>query len=150
MKNIIWFILGNVVALLICLVIIPKQPTQHYIIDSDTITITDTFTQYFPDPIEVIRWKDTTIFVNDTTYIVLPFEKKRYQTDNYDLTISGFEPQLDEITVFPEKKYIYYTTVLNEEKKKVTFNHGIQGGFGYGLINKKLDIYLGYGFQISF
>lgn len=122
----------------------------HYINQQDTITIRDTFTEYYPEPIEVIRWKDTTIYLTDTTYIVLPIEKKRFQTDNYDLTISGFEPQLESITVFPEKKYIYYTTVLNEEKKKVTFNHGIQGGLGYGLFTQKIDVWLGYGFQLSF
>lgn len=149
MKNIFWFIIGGVLSIIV-MQLLPKHPTQHYIIDSDTVTVHDTFTEYYPTPVEVIKWKDSIIYLTDTQYVVLPFTKKRYQTDNYDLTISGFEPQLDEITVYPEKKYIYYTTVLNEEKKKFEIKHGVQGGFGYGLINKKLDIYFGYGIQICF
>lgn len=43
-------------------------------------------------------------------------------------------------------------TVFN--KKQTSFNdklsHGITIGGGYGLINKKLDIYLGYGFTYNF
>lgn len=149
MKNIFWFIVGGVLSIFIMWLLPQSHQKIHYINQQDTITIIDTFTQYLPKPIEVIKWRDTTIYVNDTTYVVLPFEKKRYTNENYDLIISGYKPTLESVTVYPETKYIYQQTTINE-KKKVTFNHGIQGGFGYGLINKKLDVYLGYGFQFSF
>lgn len=144
-------ILAMIIAILLTLLFItPREPATYINQKNDTIIIKDTLTEYYPELVEVIKWKDSIVYLTDTQYIVLPFTKKRYTTENYDLTISGFEPQLDEITVFPEKKYIYYTTVLNEEKKKFQINHGINLSGGYGLINKKLDIYVGYGIQISF
>lgn len=146
-NKLIAFLIAVIILLFFHSYHLSKRP-EIYTYHTDTITTIDTFTQYLPKPIEVIRWKDTTIYVNDTTYIVLPIEKKRFKTDNYDLTISGYNPILESITVFPTTKYIYQTATINE--KKVTFKHGIQGGLGFGLINKKPDIYVGYGFQISF
>lgn len=148
---------NKLIAFLIAVIILLSFHSYHlskrleiYTYHTDTLVVRDTFTEYFPKPIEIIKWKDTTIYVNDTTYIILPIEKKRYTTENYDLTISGYNPTLESITVFPETKLIYQTATAINEKKKVTFNHGLTGGFGYGLINKKVDVWFGYGFQISF
>jgi len=54
-------------------------------------------------------------------------------------------------------KYPYKTITINRtDTLKVTvyetkmFTHGVQAGFGYGVINKQLDVYIGYGFQITF
>ena len=144
-------ILAIIIAILLTLLFItPRKSITYYSQSNDTIIIKDTIAEYYPEPVEVIKWKDTTIYITDTQYVILPFEKKRYTTDNYDLIISGFEPQLEEITVFPETKTIYYTTVLNEEKKKFSISHGINFSAGYGLINNKFDVYIGYGFQINF
>lgn len=148
-NKIIAFLIAVVILLFFHSYHLSKRP-EIYTYHTDVKIIKDTFTQYFPKPIEIIKLKDTTIYVNDTTYIFLPIEKKRFQTENYDLTISGYNPTLESITVFPETRYIYQTTTAINEKKKVTFNHGVQGGFGYGLINKKVDVWLGYGFQLSF
>lgn len=148
-NKLIAFLIAVVILLFFHSYHLSKRP-EIYTYHTDTITTTDTFTEYYPKPVEVIRWKDTTIYVNDTTYIFLPIEKKRFKTDNYDLTISGYNPTLESITVFPETKYIYQTATTINEKKKVTFNHGVQGGLGYGLFTKKVDVWFGYGFQISF
>ena len=150
MKTVNFFLAIIIAILLTLLLLTPRESTTYINKESDTIKIIDTITDYYPEPVEVIKWKDSIVYLTDTQYIVLPFSKKRYTTDNYDLTISGFEPQLDEITVFQEKKYIYYTSVINEEKKKFQINHGINLSGGYGLIHKKLDIYVGYGVQINF
>lgn len=147
-NKLIAFLIAVVILLFFHSYQLSKKP-EIYTYHTDVKIIKDTFTQYFPKPIEVIKWRDTTIYVNDTTYVILPIEKKRYTTDNYDITITGYNPTLESITVFPETKYIYQQTTINE-KKKVTFNHGIQGGFGYGLFTQKLDVWLGYGFQINF
>lgn len=149
MKNIFWFIVGGVLSIIVMLLLPQSHQKIHYINQPDTITITDTFTEYYPTPVEVVRLKDSLIYLTDTQYVILPFTKKRYTTENYDLTISGFEPQLDEITVYPTTKLIYQTTI-NEEKKKFQIKHGIQWGFGYGIFNKKVDVWFGYGFQLSF
>jgi len=34
--------------------------------------------------------------------------------------------------------------------KMPSFSHSFGGGFGYGLIHKEFDFYVGYGFQINF
>ena len=147
-NKLIAFLIAVIILLLFHSYQLSKKP-EIYTYHTDVKIIKDTFTQYLPKPIETIKLKDTTIYVTDTTYIILPIEKKRYTTENYDLTISGYNPTLESITVFPTTKLIYHTTAINE-KKKVTFNHGVQGGFGYGIFNKKFDLWLGYGFQFSF
>lgn len=117
-------------------------------IRQDTLIVRDTLKFYKPKPIFVKSEIDT-LYINDTTFIELPKETKVYRDSTYEAQISGFQPNLDYISVFPKTTYITTEKVSYIEKKR-HFNHGIQLGIGFGLINRKPDVYVGYGIQYSF
>jgi hypothetical protein len=85
-------------------------------------------------------------------FVELEKTEKTYKDDStYECKISGVEPNLDYIKVFPK------TTIITNEKvitntitKKPHFSWGIQTGLGYGVINKKLDVFVGLGAQYNF
>lgn len=97
--------------------------------------------------------KDT-FFINDTIpiYVDLPITTKEYSNKNdsieYKLSISGYKPQLDYINIKSYNSTIIETKWLKEPKNR--FTHGINLSVGYGLLNRKPDLYIGYGIQISF
>lgn len=117
-------------------------------IRQDTLIVRDTLKFYKPKPIYVKSELDT-LYINDTTFIELPKETKVYRDSTYEARISGFQPNLDHIYVYPKEIYVTTEKVSYIEKKK-HFNHGIQLGVGYGVINMKPDVYVGYGFTYTF
>lgn len=122
--------------------------------------IRDTITTYKPEYItktivrkELVEVKDT-VTINDTTYIALPVERKEYRDSNYYAVVSGIQPSLDEISVYPKTTIITQTITQTVEKKKPTrFGVGLQAGFGgfYGLSSKQVDYgpYIGVGFSYN-
>lgn len=126
----------------------------------DSIVRVDTFidvdTVYYPKPVpKIVKVVDTMYIDKDSIQqegdsILLPREEKTYTDDStYNVRISGFQPILEEISVYPRTIYITKEKTLEIEKKQ-RFTWGIQGGFGYGLINRKPDFFIGVGGQYNF
>lgn len=118
----------------------------------NTITHTDTFIDvdslYYPKPYLVEVKVTDTMFIDidsikqEGDSLILPRETKVYEDSTYKATISGFKPILEDITVYP--KTIYITTEkVREIEKKQHWYYGIGGGFGYGLIHSKFDMFIG-------
>lgn len=126
-----------------------KETITDTIIKKDTLIKKDTI--YYPKPIpKYIKIKDTIYIEKKGDSIPLPIEEKTYTDDStYNVRISGFKPVLEEIMVFPNTIYITTEKTL-EIKKKQRFNWGIQCGMGYGMINNKMDIFIGIGGQFNF
>ncbi len=79
----------------------------------------------------------------DSATIALPVEQKRYDDSLYTAWVSGFRPRLDSILLhFPEITHTITNTVY-EEPPRLTW--GIQVGAGYGIVNRKPDVYIGIG-----
>lgn len=110
-----------------------KRGISELTTKTDTVWRTDT---HFVDrPVE--KWheveklvyvpvNDTTlIHVHDTTYIALEREIKGYSGDNYEAQVSGIQPELDWIKVFPKTAYIKETKMI---KRRWTF--GVTAGPG--------------------
>ena len=124
------------------------------------VTVRDTITQYKPEYItkEVIRKElvevTDTITIHDTTYIVLPFERREYRDSNYFAVVTGFRPELEQISVFPETKYVTKIVTQTVQSNPTRFGIGVQVGFGasYGIISKQMDCgpYIGIGFSYNF
>ena len=97
--------------------------------------------------------KTDTILVDNTEYIV------PYFTASLDTTFNQSSIKLkyhypknefsDIVFTYPVVSSTVKESKTVEVKKLFTFNHGVQVGFGYGVINKNLDFYVGYGFQLS-
>lgn len=146
MKKILILICGVVVGVLLG---INHQPHFVNMTQTDTVIKIDTFIEEKPIPVNVYVRETDTIYINDTVYKVIPIESKIYSTNQYKVQISGFKANLDYIEVYPKEVYIYEEKVAqNTPKWQIT--HGVQFGVGYGLLNNKLDFYLGYGFQLVF
>jgi len=112
-----------------------------------------------PVPYEVTRWKFETLAVHDTTYLEdgtekvdtlyvdIPMEKKSYKGDDYMLTISGYKPNLEFISVFPKTTTVTTTVPQVSKARKVAlgmavgptvcyngkWNTGIGGTFGVNI-----------------
>ena len=128
----------------------------------DTIHLTHTVTRYKPQPT-----RTDTIFVTDTqTQEVAQHIKKTYEVDslhidttcippasvNYHLLVRTDNYDVDSIALrfnvdYP--KIIQTQTITKTVTKKKHWNYGIQTGFGYGIYNRKPDLYIGVGIQYN-
>ena len=128
----------------------------------DTIHITHTMTRYRPQPT-----RTDTIFVTDTqTQEVAQHIKKTYEVDslhidttcippasvNYHLLVRTDNYDVDSIALrfnvdYP--KIIQTQTITKTITRKKRWNYGIQTGFGYGIYNRKPDLYIGVGIQYN-
>ena len=103
------------------------------------------------------------------------YENEKNDSINYELTIgSEVEPSWysldihvsDEFTIINRNDdnvnrttitsdnggEIEDVTVFNKKKTKFSdhFSHGIVGGIGYGVVNRNIDFFVGYGVTITF
>lgn len=128
----------------------------------DTVHLTHTVTRYRPQPT-----RTDTIFVTDTqTQGVAQHIKKTYEVDSlqidttskphgrvsYHLLVRTDNNDVDSIALrfnvdYP--KIIQTQTITKTITKKKHWNYGIQTGFGYGIYNRKPDLYIGVGLQYN-
>ena len=130
-----------------------KNTTQ---IKYETITQNDTIIIKSVDTITVtkkdIEYRDVfildTIFLKDTSLFV---EQKVYCDSLSTIYISGVNPELDSIEYrLPKDTVQIYTEKIQTVKEQESFWHNrftISAGVfaGYGLINRKPDVFLGIG-----
>ena len=88
------------------------------------------------------RW---VLFDSDSAAVEIPITQKRYDGEDYRAYVSGYEPNLDSIFVFPK------TTVIHERSYKPPnkWHIGITGGYGYGFKSKQAEPYIGIGITYS-
>ena len=82
---------------------------------------------------------------SDSAAVAIPITQKRYENEDYRAYVSGYEPNLDSIFVFPK------TTVIHERSYKPPnkWHIGITGGYGYGFKSKQAEPYIGIGIKYS-
>ncbi len=128
----------------------------------DTIHLTHTVTKYKPQPT-----RTDTIFVTDTqTQEVAQHIKKTYEVDSlqidttskphgmvsYHLLVRTDNYDVDSIALRFNVDYPKITqtqTITKTITRKKHWNYGIQTGFGYGIYNRKPDLYIGVGVQYN-
>ena len=128
----------------------------------DTIHLTHTVTSYRPQPT-----RTDTIFITDTqTQEVAQHIKKTYEVDslhidttcippasvNYHLLVRTDNYDIDSIALRFNVNYPKITqtqTITKTVTKKKHWNYGIQTGLGYGVYNRKPDLYIGLGIQYN-
>lgn len=79
---------------------------------------------------------------SDSATVVLPVTQKMYSDTDYRAWVSGYEPQLDSIKVFPRTVTVRETIY----KPPSRFSIGLQGG--YGITPKGLQPYIGVGVNV--
>ena len=128
----------------------------------DTIHITHTVTRYRPQPT-----RTDTIFITDAqTQEVAQHIKKTYEVDSlqidttstphgmvsYHLLVRTDNYDVDSIALRFNVNYPKITqtqTITKTVTRKKHWNYGIQTGFGYGVYNRKPDLYIGLGIQYN-
>ena len=129
----------------------------------DTIHLTHTVTKYKPQPT-----KTDTIFIEDTqTQEVVQHIQKTYEVDslykdttcippasvNYHLLVRTYDNDVDSIGLKFNVDYPRITetqTITKTITKKKHWGYGVQTGFGYGILNRKPDLYIGIGITYNF
>ena len=123
-------------------VIVEKTDTIiDYIYKTDTIYNTKKDTEY------------KYITKNDTVYIENKPEIYKDSTDNYDITIQSVKMDWYKLNIHKRDTITYTKEIIKNvytKKKQNRFTHGISLGFGYGFINRKPDLFLGYSIQYNF
>lgn len=122
-------------------VIVEKTDTIiDYMYKTDTIYNTKTNTEY------------KYLTINDTTYIESKPEIFKDSTDNYDITINAVKLNNYQLNIHHTDTIFYEKEIIKNvyNKRKQHFNHGITLGIGYGVWNKKPDLFVGYSVMYSF
>lgn len=107
-------------------------------VQTDTIVRIDTIV--YDHPVEVEKWKEKTVYIaikdtqivhtTDSVYVVLEREKKAYSGEDYKAIVSGVQPSLDLIEVFPKT-----TIITNTIEKPAPYKWSLSafGDVGYPL-----------------
>ena len=127
-----------------------EKEVVEYVEKKDTVVTIKK--QY--DTVFVSKTEYVPKIINDTVYIRDISNEYRFNNSDYDLYVNAVKLNnykldihaKDTITLY-ETKYIEKTV---KENKRPLITHGIQAGVGYGIINRRPDVFVGYGFQINF
>lgn len=102
----------------------------------DTLVVRDTVTIEKPIPVQTTNKEIVYVAVHDTTrirdtlYIMLQKESKTYSGEDYTARVSGYEPSLDFIEVYPKTTVISKTEAISQ--KLSPWRYEITVGLDYG------------------
>lgn len=120
---------------------------QTIIEKTDTITITDTVVIVKPklDTVYLTKYVTDTLYTTDSVKVNVnvPISTTIYKDSTYYAEISGFKASLDVIKVFPKETTIYKEKVREIAGKQPLFEFKPSIGVGYGVVNKKIDVFIG-------
>ena len=106
-----------------------------------------TDTIYFND----IQYK--TINVRDTVWIEAKNREYKDSTENYNITINAVKLNSYQLNIHHTDTITYTNEIIKNvyiKKKQNHLNHGITLGVGYGVLNKRPDLFIGYSVMYSF
>lgn len=123
---------------------------------ADTLIVRDTVTVEYPVPILttitdtlLVAYPDIVI-IHDTTFFALLGERKEYSGKDYRAVVSGYQPSLDLIQVFPETKVVT-RTISVPSRKRSHFALSLQAGYGITIQDNRITPlpYIGAGLSYS-
>lgn len=123
---------------------------------ADTLIVRDTVTVETPVPILttitdtlLVAYPDIVI-IHDTTFVQLPRERKEYSGKDYRAVVSGFQPSLDLIQIFPETKVVTQTISV-PSRNRSHWALSLQAGYGITLQNNRITPlpYIGAGISYN-
>lgn len=109
-----------------------KYQKHEVLVQTDTLTFRETITIEHPPVEKHIITKETmlvevrdTVTIHDTTYVVLNKEVKEYRDESYFAVVSGYQPSLDFIEVYPETKVVTSTETILPYKNNLSLGSDI-------------------------
>ena len=149
-----------IIAVLLAATLIGYVVGRSHPRDIEQIVKIDTLVRYdtikIDKPVEV-RYVQTTktirvpvrdtILLKDTTYVVLPKETKEYRDSQYYAKVSGYQPSLDYIEVYPKTTTISKTETIVQSRSPLYYSLDLQldyGSIGYKYLQPSVGAELGY------
>ena len=133
-----------------------KELDRYKNAPADTVTVVKIDTLLIAEPVVEYRYikekeyvtVHDSLFVTDTvTHLIeLPREYAVYKDSTYRAVVSGVQPRLDTISVYPRTVTSTITKYV-EVKKKTRWGVGVQAGYGWN--GRKASPYLGAGVQYN-
>lgn len=122
------------------------SPERVIEVQKDTTFLIDTLVIEKPSEIKKETIKENvlvevrdTMWIHDTCYISLPLEKRTYRRDEFYAEVTGYEPRLTYIEVYPKTVVISKTETVKEKK------NGLAVGTELGwCVTPSIPIYLEY------
>lgn len=164
MENMTKYLLSMLAGALLALVALfgVRQCTERHNPDMEPVVIRDTTVVHdtirIDNPVPTyIRTTDTirlkipiTEVLYDTVYISLPREEKVYEDSTYRARISGYDPRLDYMEVYPAT--IRITETITERIRRKPWGLGVNVGYGAALHDGQvmLSPYIGIGVSYNF
>lgn len=117
------------------------------IIQRDTLVRVDTMRELYPVSIreEIVDTIyvpiEKTILIKDTLYLSLPLEKRSYKREDFYAEVTGYDPRLTYIEVYPKTVYLN-ESVGQSVTSRNTLSFGIEPSY---LNTLSIPIYLEYG-----
>lgn len=154
MKKILGVLLCISVVLNIVLYMEHGNIKSENICDTTKVTIVNSVKKSYPVPVDnlIIKYitkplavakdsvtKEIAQSANDSMKVQIPISQKVYEDTLYRAYVSGYEPNLDSITIKQRTTYITHTI----RDKESRFRIGLQAG--YGLTPKGMQPYVGVG-----
>ena len=152
MKKGFWFVVAFLAAsIAINVWFWTTEPEPSVVIERDTV-YKDT-TIYKPVPVDSHKTGKVVYIrvpvpeylpgdtIHDSIEVPIPIIQKRYEDSLYTAWVSGYRPNLDSIRLYLPEVQTTVTKTIVTPAPLITF--GIQAGGGYGIINRKPDIYVG-------
>lgn len=109
------------------------------------VAVDSTVVCYRIVPLPLGRHESDTVILRDTAYVQIPIEQKRYEDSTYRAWVSGYQPSLDSIYVYPRQTYI--STVERVKQPPNRWGVGITAGAAY--TPKGFQPYIGLGVTYS-
>ena len=120
MKKYIPYIVIFLVGLLIGLLCRRTEYVETIIVERDTTVVVDTHIVERPVPVRVtvtdtlLKEVTDTVRINDTLYVPLPLERKEYRRDEFYAVVSGYNPSLIHMEVYPKTVYVTEREVVRQ------------------------------------
>lgn len=132
-----------------------NEPEQDTITITDTITKIDTLKVDSPVYKQIVKvetkYEKVPVIINDTTvdtlYAELNYETKEYSDSTYKAVVSGYHPSLDHIETYNKTEYITVDKIITKNKTGLYITPNVS--VGYGVFNKKPDMYIGVGIGLK-
>lgn len=117
--------------------------SQQQRIRIDTVVRRDTVRDTLLVPQKIYLTRIDTVYMQtpgDTVKVpvLVPIERKVYQTDDYRAVVSGFRPNLDSMEVFPQTRVITRTVEAASTSKRRWIRFGVGIGVGYDPFKRSL------------
>ena len=109
----------------------------------DTIVVRDTIRDTLLLPQKIYLTRIDTVYMrlpHDTVKVpvLVPIERKVYETEDYRAVVSGFRPNLDSMENFPRTKVITRSVETATAAKRRWIRFGIGVGVGYDPFKRSL------------